>query len=75
MESYSIVLTTGFTLNTLLHSDATGDATVLQTHRYTPSEQLKINCLQADIVIVACGKNMMPQCTELKGCLLQAFPN
>ena len=46
----------GFTLNTLLHSDGTGDATVLQTHRYTPPEQLKINMLQADIAIVACGK-------------------
>ena len=45
----------GFTLNTLLHSDATGDATVLQTHRYTPPEQLAINTRQADIIIVACG--------------------
>lgn len=47
----------GFTLNTLLHSDGTGDATVLQTHRYTPPEQLKINALQADIIIVACGQS------------------
>ena len=46
----------GFTLNTLLHSDGTGDATVLQTHRYTPPDQLVVNARQADIIIVACGE-------------------
>ena len=47
---------TGFTLNTLLHSDGTGDATVLQTHRYTPHDELVHNANQADIIVVACGK-------------------
>lgn len=49
-------LCVGFTLNTLLHSDGTGDATVLQTHRYTPPEQLLVNAKQADIIVVACGE-------------------
>nr|XP_002124013.1 bifunctional methylenetetrahydrofolate dehydrogenase/cyclohydrolase, mitochondrial [Ciona intestinalis] len=50
----------GMPIAMLLHTDhrherAGGDATVTQTHRYTPKEQLKMFTKSADIVVVAAG--------------------
>ncbi|XP_076811365.1 bifunctional methylenetetrahydrofolate dehydrogenase/cyclohydrolase, mitochondrial-like [Clavelina lepadiformis] len=50
----------GMPMAMLLHTDHRherpgGDATVTQTHRYTPREQLKMFTLTADIIIAAAG--------------------